>query len=126
MDIGRSIKPAVDRGQVVGGFVQGLGWATTEDLRYSKVGELLSCSPSNYKIPAVTDVPTDFRVAFLDHENPGNVYGSKAVGEPPFVLGVSVWAAVKDAVRAAAPGSGCRRPERRSCGISRAGRFRRL
>jgi xanthine dehydrogenase large subunit len=106
MDIGRSINPAVDRGQIVGGFVQGLGWATTEDLRHSDAGELLSCSPSNYKIPAVTDVPSDFRVAFLDHDNPGNVSGSKAVGEPPFVLGISVWAAIKDAVRAAAPGRG--------------------
>jgi xanthine dehydrogenase large subunit len=106
MDLGRSINPAVDRGQIIGGFVQGLGWATTEELRYSEAGELLSCSPSNYKIPAVTDVPSDFRVALLDHENPGNVFGSKAVGEPPFVLGISVWAAVKDALRAAAPGRG--------------------
>jgi xanthine dehydrogenase large subunit len=105
MDIGRSINPAVDRGQVIGGFVQGLGWATTEELRYSDAGELLSCSPSNYKIPAVTDVPDDFRVAFLDAENPVNIHGSKAVGEPPFVLGISVWAAVKDALRAT-PGRG--------------------
>jgi xanthine dehydrogenase large subunit len=106
MDLGHSINPAVDRGQIVGGFVQGLGWATTEELRHDAQGELLSCSPSNYKIPAVTDVPGDFRVALLDRENPVNVYGSKAVGEPPFVLGVSVWAAVKDALRAAAPSRG--------------------
>jgi xanthine dehydrogenase large subunit len=106
MDIGRSINPAIDRGQVIGGFVQGLGWATTEELRHSDAGELLSCSPSNYKIPAVTDIPSDFRVAFLDRENPGNVHGSKAVGEPPFVLGIAVWAAVKDALRAVAAGRG--------------------
>ena len=106
MDIGRSINPAVDRGQVVGGFVQGLGWATTEELRYSDAGELLTCSPSNYKIPAVTDIPPDFRVEFLDRDNPGNVHGSKAVGEPPFVLGIAVWAAVKDALRAGAEGRG--------------------
>ena len=106
MDVGRSINPAVDRGQVVGGFVQGLGWSLTESLYYNDAGELLSCSPSNYKIPAVTDVPADFRVGFLDNANPGNVYGSKAVGEPPFVLGVSVWAAVKDALRTSAPGRG--------------------
>jgi xanthine dehydrogenase large subunit len=106
MDLGRPINPAVDRGQVVGGFVQGLGWATTEELRYSPTGELLTCSPSNYKVPAVTDVPDDFRVEFLETENPEHVYAGKAVGEPPFVLGLSVWAAVKDALRAAAPGKG--------------------
>jgi xanthine dehydrogenase large subunit len=106
MDIGRSINPAVDRGQVVGGFVQGMGWVTTEDVRYSGAGALLSDGPSTYKIPAVTDVPADFRVAFLDRDNPGNVFGSKAVGEPPLLLAVSVWAAVKDALRAGAPGRG--------------------
>jgi xanthine dehydrogenase large subunit len=106
MDLGRSINPAVDRGQVVGGFVQGLGWALTEELRYSELGDLLTCSPSNYKIPAVTDVPDDFRVAFLKRDNPVNLYASKAVGEPPFVLGLAAWAAVKDALRAGAPGRG--------------------
>ena len=106
IDLGRSINPAIDRGQTIGGFVQGLGWALTEDLRYSDAGELLTCSPSNYKIPGVRDVPRDFRVAFLDAENPRNLLGSKAVGEPPFVLGISVWAAVKDALRASAPGRG--------------------
>src|SRR5262249_35603983 len=95
MDAGRPINPAVDRGQVVGGCVEALGWATPEDLDYPGAGELRSCSPSNYKIPTAADVPADFRVAFLGRENPGNVYGSKALGEPPFVLGVSVWAAVK-------------------------------
>jgi xanthine dehydrogenase large subunit len=104
MDIGRPINPAIDRGQIIGGFVQAVGWVLTEDLRHSAAGELLSCSPSNYKIPAVTDVPADFRVDFLDRDNPGNVAGSKAVGEPPFVLGLSVWAAVNDALRGAAPG----------------------
>ena len=106
MDLGRPINPAIERGQVIGGFVQGLGWATTEELRYSATGALLTCSPSNYKIPAVTDVPPDFRVALLERENPVNIHGSKAVGEPPFVLGISVWAAVKDALRYAAPGRG--------------------
>jgi xanthine dehydrogenase molybdopterin binding subunit/xanthine dehydrogenase small subunit len=104
MDIGNSINPAIDRGQIIGGFVQAVGWVLTEDLRHSVAGELLSCSPSNYKIPAVSDVPADFRVAFLDSDNPGTVAGSKAVGEPPFVLGLSVWAAVNDALRAAVPG----------------------
>ena len=124
MDIGRSINPAVDRGQVVGGFVQGLGWATTEELRYSDAGELLTCSPSNYKIPAVTDIPPDFRVAFLDRDNPGNVYGSKAVGEPPFVLGHRRLGRRSrtpsgPARRDGAPASACRPPARRSCGTSR-------
>jgi xanthine dehydrogenase large subunit len=104
IDIGRSINPAIDRGQVIGGFIQGLGWSTTEDLRYSDSGELLTCSPSNYKIPAVTDLPREFHVSFFDRSNPINVSGSKGVGEPPFLLGLSVWAAIKDAVRAAAPG----------------------
>ena len=106
MDLGRPINPAIDRGQVVGGFVQGLGWATTEELRYSDAGELSTCSPSSYKIPAIGDVPADLRVDFLDRENPTNVAGSKAVGEPPFVLGLGAWLAVKDALRHAAPGRG--------------------
>ena len=106
MDLGRPINPALDRGQVIGGFVQGLGWALTEELRYSDTGELWTCSPSTYKIPGVTDVPPDLRVDFLDRSNPVNVAGSKAVGEPPFVLGVGVWAAVKDALRSVAPGHG--------------------
>ena len=106
IDLGRSIHPAIDRGQTIGGFVQGLGWALTEDLHYSDTGELLTCSPSNYKIPGVRDVPRDFRVEFLDAGNPQNLLGSKAVGEPPFVLGISVWAAVKDALRGIAPGRG--------------------
>ena len=99
MDIGRSINPAIDRGQVIGGFVQGMGWATTEELRYSDAGELLTHSPTTYKVPNVTDLPPLFAVDFLENrENSINVYGSKAVGEPPFLLGVAVWAAVKHAL----------------------------
>jgi xanthine dehydrogenase large subunit len=99
IDIGQSINPGVDRGQVIGGFVQGMGWVTTEDLRYSEVGELLSHSPTTYKVPNVTDVPPIFNVAFLENrENRMNVYSSKAVGEPPLLLGVSVWAAAKHAL----------------------------
>ena len=105
MDLGRSINPAVDRGQVIGGFLQGMGWVTTEDLRYGPKGELLSHSPTTYKVPAVTDVPEIFRVDFLENpDNAMNVYGSKAVGEPPLLVGVSrLRMAVKDALRAAAP-----------------------
>lgn len=99
LDVGKSINPGIDRGQIVGGFVQGLGWVTTEELVYSPKGNLWSCSPTTYKIPAVTDVPEIFNVRFL--ENPNNevsLYRSKAVGEPPLLLGVSVWLAVKNAL----------------------------
>ena len=90
LDLGRSINPAIDRGQVIGGFVQGMGWATTEELRYSENGELLSDSLNNYKVPSVDCIPADFRVELLeDSDNPINLLGSKAVGEPPFVLGLS-------------------------------------
>jgi len=99
MDLGRSLNPAIDRGQVTGGFVQGLGWVTTEALCHSEDGELLSHSPTTYKVPNITDVPPVFNVDFLDAaSNPGNLYGSKAVGEPPLLLGVSVWTAVKHAL----------------------------
>jgi xanthine dehydrogenase large subunit len=102
MDIGRSINPAIDRGQIIGGFVQGLGWVTSEELKYTETGDLITASPTNYKIPGVHDLPHDLRVAFLGEAgDPLNVFRSKAVGEPPFVLGLSVWAAVKDALRAA-------------------------
>jgi xanthine dehydrogenase large subunit len=105
MDLGRMINPAIDRGQVIGGFVQGMGWVTTEALGYSAAGELLSHSPTTYKVPNVGDVPPVFNVAFLDTpENPLNVYGSKAVGEPPLLLAVCVWTAVKDALAYAAAG----------------------
>jgi xanthine dehydrogenase large subunit len=99
MDVGQSINPGIDRGQIVGGFVQGMGWVTTEELVYSAKGNLLSCSPTTYKIPAITDVPEILNVRYLD--NPNNevsLYRSKAVGEPPLLLGLSVWLAVKDAL----------------------------
>ena len=104
LDLGRSLNPAIDRGQVIGGFVQGMGWATTEELRYSEAGELLSDSPNNYKIPSIDCIPADFRVEFLeDSDNPVNLFSSKAVGEPPFVLGLSVWAAAKQALSSLRP-----------------------
>jgi xanthine dehydrogenase large subunit len=105
IDLGRSINPAIDRGQVVGGFVQGLGWVTTEELRYAASGELLSHSPTTYKVPNVTDVPPVFRVDFFQGgEERLNLYGSKAVGEPPLLLAVSVWAAVKHALSSTSAG----------------------
>jgi xanthine dehydrogenase large subunit len=99
LDLGRGINPAIDRGQVIGGFVQGMGWVTTEVLRHGLDGRLWTDSPTTYKVPNVTDVPADFRVTFLENGgNTGNLYGNKAVGEPPLLLAVSVWAAVKQAL----------------------------
>ena len=99
MDIGRSINPAIDRGQLLGGFVQGMGWVTTEKLKYDADGTLVSWPVSGYKIPGVLDLPPVFNVAFLeDAENPENVASSKAVGEPPLLLAISVWTAAKDAL----------------------------
>ena len=98
MDIGRPINPGVDRGQLVGGFIQGMGWVTTEELRYDDKGVLLSHSPTTYKIPNINDVPEVFNVDWIDHENPVNVRGSKAVGEPPLLMAISVWTAVKHAL----------------------------
>ena len=104
IDIGRSINPGVDRGQIVGGFIQGMGWVTTEALVYDARGNLLSQSPTTYKIPAITDVPQLFNVATFDnHDNVHNVYRSKAVGEPPLMLGIAVWAAVKNALSYVVP-----------------------
>jgi xanthine dehydrogenase large subunit len=99
IDLGRMINPAIDRGQVIGGFVQGMGWVTTEALLYGPDGALWSDSATTYKIPNVTDLPAVFNVDFLDGpDNRLNVCGSKAVGEPPLLLAVSVWAAVKQAL----------------------------
>src|SRR2546423_11849578 len=104
MDIGRSINPGVDRGQVVGGFIQGMGWVPTEAIVYDAIGDLLSHSPTTYKIPAITDVPEVFNVATFDNnDNVRNVYRSKAVGEPPLMLAIAVWAAAKNALAYIAP-----------------------
>jgi xanthine dehydrogenase large subunit len=104
MDIGRSINPGVDRGQLVGAFIQGMGWVTTEELRYSATGELLSHSPTTYKIPNVNDLPPQFSMNWIDVENPVNVGGSKAVGEPPLLMAISVWCAAKHALGFASNG----------------------
>jgi xanthine dehydrogenase large subunit len=104
MDIGESINPGIDRGQIVGGFIQGMGWVTTEELKWSPRGELWSHSPTTYKIPNISDLPEAFNVATIN--NPDNVVSlrrSKAVGEPPLLLGISVWTAVKNALSYALP-----------------------
>jgi xanthine dehydrogenase large subunit len=104
MDIGKPINPGVDRGQLVGGFIQGMGWVTTEDLRYSKTGELLSHSPTTYKIPNINDLPEEFHMDWIEQDNVINVAGSKAVGEPPLLMAISVWCAVKHALQFVANG----------------------
>ncbi|MEO2047869.1 MAG: xanthine dehydrogenase molybdopterin binding subunit [Pirellulales bacterium] len=104
IDIGESVNPGVDRGQIIGAFVQGMGWVTTEALVYDDRGDLLSHSPTTYKIPAVTDLPKQFHVSTFDnHDNVQNVRRSKGVGEPPLMLGLSVWAATKNALSHLAP-----------------------
>ena len=99
-DVGHSINPAIDIGQIEGAFVQGMGWLTTEELVWNKEGHLLSNNPATYKIPAINDAPKDFRVALVpDAPNREHtIYNSKAVGEPPFMLSISVWSAIKDAI----------------------------
>ena len=104
-DVGRSINPAIDLGQIEGGFVQGMGWLTSEELVYDAEGRLLTHAPSTYKIPTSADVPKDFRVALWPGENRADtIYRSKAVGEPPLMLAISVFAAVADAIHSLAPG----------------------
>lgn len=98
-DVGRSINPAIDRGQIEGGFIQGMGWLTTEELVWHEDGRLLSNNPATYKIPAIGDTPPVFNVELYEHANDeATVYNSKAVGEPPFMLAISVWSALRDAV----------------------------
>jgi len=104
-DVGRSINPAIDIGQIEGGFVQGMGWLTTEELVYDDRGRLLTHAPSTYKIPVAGDVPVDFRVALFDNSNrEDTIYRSKAVGEPPLMLAISVFAAIADAIHSLNPG----------------------
>ena len=100
-DVGHSINPAIDLGQVEGGFIQGMGWLTSEELVWNADGKLATHAPSTYKIPATGDVPAKLRVDFWPEANrEDNVHGSKAVGEPPFMLGIAVWEAIRDAVAA--------------------------
>ncbi len=105
MDVGRMINPGVDRGQVIGGFIQGVGWVTNEELRYDASGALLSTGPTTYKIPNVTDLPQEMHVDFIHNpKHELNVRQSKAVGEPPLMLGLAVWLAARHAISFAADG----------------------
>ena len=108
-DVGTSINPAIDIGQIEGGFIQGIGWLTTEQLVWNEQGLLTTHAPSTYKIPATGDVPEHFRIELWPEPNPeDNVFRSKAVGEPPFMLAISVWEALRDAVAAARGGGAVR------------------
>jgi xanthine dehydrogenase large subunit len=105
-DCGASLNPAIDIGQIEGGFVQGMGWLTAEELVFDSQGRLRTHAPSTYKIPTATDVPADFRVAL--YEGGGNpedtIFKSKAVGEPPLMLPVSVFSAITRALASLKPG----------------------
>ena len=105
-DVGDSLSPLVDRGQVEGGFVQGAGWLTCEELVWNDAGVLTTPGASTYKLPSLHECPPEFHVALLQRASePGVVHGSKAVGEPPLMLALSVREALRAAIAAfAAPG----------------------
>ena len=103
-DVGHSLNPAIDRGQIEGGFVQGMGWLTTEELVFDRHGRLHTHAPSTYKIPVASDVPEDFRVTLYQEPNEEQtIYRSKAVGEPPLMLASSVFCAIVDAIQSLSP-----------------------
>ncbi|APR36806.1 xanthine dehydrogenase molybdopterin binding subunit [Paraburkholderia sp. SOS3] len=102
-DVGASLNPALDIGQVEGAFVQGMGWLTTEELWWNEGGKLMTHAPSTYKIPTVNDMPPDFRVNLFKNRNAeDSIHRSKAVGEPPLLLPFSVFFAIRDAVASVA------------------------
>ncbi len=100
-DVGSSLNPLIDRGQIEGGFVQGMGWLTMEELVWDDNGNLKTFAPSTYKIPTISEIPETFKLSLLEKApQDGVIYGSKAVGEPPFMLAIAVREALKDAVAA--------------------------
>ena len=104
-DVGHSLHTEIDIGQIEGGFAQGLGWLTTEELVWNAQGELLTKGASTYKIPTAADMPLQLKIKLWHEPNrEDNVGGSKAVGEPPFMLAISVYEALRDAIAAARPG----------------------
>jgi xanthine dehydrogenase large subunit len=104
-DVGASLNPALDIGQIEGGYVQGAGWLTTEELVWDDRGRLRTHAPSTYKIPACADRPDVFNVSLWDAQNrEDTIYRSKAVGEPPLMLGISAFLALSDAVAACGRG----------------------
>lgn len=100
-DVGHSLVPSIDKGQIEGAFVQGLGWLTCEELLWDDTGYLRTHSPDTYKIPAVGEAPHDFRVHLLERAaQEDTIHGSKAVGEPPFMLAVGILGALRHAIAA--------------------------
>lgn len=98
-DAGNSIHPEIDKGQIAGAFIQGSGWCTTEELKWNDFGKLLTNSPDTYKIPGVRNIPETLNIALLtDSPNPQTIHNSKAIGEPPFIYGLSVFFAVNNAI----------------------------
>jgi xanthine dehydrogenase large subunit len=99
-DCGRSLNPAIDLGQIEGAFVQGMGWLTMEELWWDEAGALKTHGPSTYKIPGSRDVPPVFNVHILEDapNREPTIFRSKAIGEPPLMLAISVWLAIRDAV----------------------------
>ncbi|MFT5506141.1 MAG: xanthine dehydrogenase large subunit, partial [Gammaproteobacteria bacterium] len=102
-DAGNSINPAIDIGQVEGGFIQGMGWLTSEELCWDTNGRLTTHAPSTYKIPTITDCPAKFITELYDNQNvEDTILRSKAVGEPPLLLPFSVFFAIRDAIASVA------------------------
>jgi len=100
-DVGDSLNEEIDIGQIEGAYIQGVGWCTSEEIKWNEKGFLLNNSPDTYKIPTIADIPKDFRVDLLRNvPNPNVIRRSKAVGEPPFMLSFSVWLAIKYAISA--------------------------
>ena len=100
-DVGESLNPRLDIGQVEGGYIQGCGWVTTEECKWGDKGNLLNHSPDTYKIPNVQDIPKIFNTNLLEGApNPNTIRRSKAVAEPPLMLAFSTWLAIKDAISA--------------------------
>jgi xanthine dehydrogenase/oxidase len=113
MDVGQSVNPAIDIGQIEGAFVQGYGWCTMEELiwgdgehKWVKEGQLFTRGPGTYKIPSFNDVPADFRVTLMNRSNKRAVHSSKGIGEPPYFLACSAFFAIRNAIKSAREESG--------------------
>ncbi|KAK3106243.1 hypothetical protein FSP39_015904 [Pinctada imbricata] len=107
MDVGKSLNPAIDIGQIEGAFIMGYGMMTVEDMKWTPDGVQISNGPINYKVPGVRNIPREFRVSLLkDCPNPKAVYSSKGIGEPPLLLSVAVYLALKEAITAARVANG--------------------
>ena len=103
-DCGRSLNTAIDLGQIEGGYAQGVGWLTSEELIWNKKGALMTHAPSTYKIPCASDRPKTFNIELWKGDNTQpTIYRSKAVGEPPLMLGISAWLAISNAISSCGP-----------------------